>query len=92
MNRSAVPSSARCDVAGVVHCEEICVPMPGIKLLEQMGNVKTAYNLTPEQLEQEIATADALIIRSATQARKAIPSPSLSMHLLTCLHTAILSV
>lgn len=64
--------------------------MPGIELLQQTGNVKTAYNLTPEQLEQEIATADALIIRSATQARKAIPSPSLSMHLLTRLHTAIL--
>jgi len=64
--------------------------MPGIELLQQMGNVKTAYNLTPEQLEQEIATADALIIRSATQARKAIPSPSPSMHLLTRLHSAFL--
>jgi len=64
--------------------------MPGIELLQQTGNVKTAYNLTPEQLEQEIATADALIIRSATQARKAISSPSPSMHLLTPLHSAYL--
>lgn len=42
--------------------------MPGIELLQQTGDVETAYNLTPEQLEERIATADALIIRSATQA------------------------
>ena len=43
--------------------------MPGIELLKQMGDVDCAYNLTPEQLEEKNATADALIIRSATQAR-----------------------
>ena len=45
--------------------------VPGIQLLQQMGDVETAYNLTPEQLEERVATADALIIRSATQARRA---------------------
>lgn len=34
-----------------------------------MGDVDTAYDLTPEQLQEKIKTADALIIRSATQAR-----------------------
>lgn len=42
--------------------------MPGIELLQQIGDVDKAYNLTPEQLQEKIATADALIIRSATQA------------------------
>lgn len=40
----------------------------GIDLLSQYGEVETAYNLTPEQLCERIPTADALIIRSATQA------------------------
>ena len=39
----------------------------GLKLLRDFGNVDTSYNLTPEQLCEKIASADALIIRSATQ-------------------------
>jgi len=39
----------------------------GIKLLEEFGNVDASYDLTPEQLCEKVATADALIIRSATQ-------------------------
>lgn len=42
--------------------------LPGIELLQQIGDVDKAYNLTPEQLQEKIASADALIIRSATQA------------------------
>ncbi|CAL5222438.1 g4801 [Coccomyxa viridis] len=45
---------------------------PGIELLQQTGDVETAYNLTPEQLEERIKTADALIIRSATQVTKEV--------------------
>ena len=48
--------------------------MTGIELLQQTGDVETAYNLTPEQLEERIKTADALIIRSATQACHAASS------------------
>ena len=48
--------------------------VPGIELLQQTGDVETAYNLTPEQLEERIKTADALIIRSATQACHETPS------------------
>ena len=59
------------------------VPVPGIELLQQTGDVETAYNLTPEQLEERIATADALIIRSATQARDA--------HSLSPRHLALVS-
>ena len=47
------------------------VCMPGIELLQQVGDVDKAYNLTPEQLQEKIASADALIIRSATQASSA---------------------
>ena len=39
----------------------------GIELLEQHGEVEQAFDLTPEQLCERIAHADALIIRSATQ-------------------------
>ncbi|CAK0787442.1 hypothetical protein CVIRNUC_010662 [Coccomyxa viridis] len=45
---------------------------PGIELLQQIGDVDKAYNLTPEQLQEKIATADALIIRSATQVTKEV--------------------
>ncbi|KAK9909516.1 hypothetical protein WJX75_003448 [Coccomyxa subellipsoidea] len=45
---------------------------PGIDLLSQYGEVETAYNLTPEQLCERIPTADALIIRSATQVTKEV--------------------
>ena len=45
--------------------------LPGIELLQQIGDVDKAYNLTPEQLQEKIASADALIIRSATQASSA---------------------
>ena len=45
--------------------------LAGIELLQQIGDVDKAYNLTPEQLQEKIASADALIIRSATQASSA---------------------
>ncbi|EIE24512.1 phosphoglycerate dehydrogenase [Coccomyxa subellipsoidea C-169] len=45
---------------------------PGIDLLSQHGDVEKAYDLTPEQLCERIATADALIIRSATQVTKEV--------------------
>ncbi|CAL8467506.1 g7044 [Coccomyxa elongata] len=45
---------------------------PGIELLSQHGDVEKAYGLTPEELCERIATADALIIRSATQVTKEV--------------------
>jgi hypothetical protein len=41
----------------------------GIQLLQQHGDVEEAFDLSPEQLCERIVHADALIIRSATQAR-----------------------
>ena len=49
--------------------------MTGIKLLEEFGTVDTSYDLTPQQLCEKVASADALIIRSATQV---IPLPNSS--------------
>ena len=49
--------------------------LPGIELLQQIGDVDKAYDLTPEQLQERIASADALIIRSATQASSAAGPP-----------------
>ncbi|BDA42854.1 D-3-phosphoglycerate dehydrogenase [Coccomyxa sp. Obi] len=45
---------------------------PGIELLSQHGDVEKAYGLTPEELCERIANADALIIRSATQVTKEV--------------------
>ena len=44
----------------------------GIQLLQQHGDVEEAFDLSPAQLCERIAHADALIIRSATQAREAV--------------------
>ncbi|CAL5222430.1 g4792 [Coccomyxa viridis] len=45
---------------------------PGIELLQQTGDAETAYNVAPDQPEERIKTADALIIRSATQETKEV--------------------
>ena len=62
--------------------------MTGIELLQQTGDVETAYNLTPEQLEEKIATADALIIRSATQAWHASQSQN-PCTCIACVHVTL---
>ena len=46
---------------------------PGIELLKQNGaEVVVALNLTPEQLNEQIKSADALIVRSATKVTRAV--------------------
>ena len=62
-------SMAQAAVRAVSDRGALC--LPGIELLQQIGDVDKAYNLTPEQLQEKIASADALIIRSATQASSA---------------------
>lgn len=49
-------------------CKEVFpTSLAGLKLLREFGTVDASYNLTPEQLCEKVAAADALIIRSATQ-------------------------
>lgn len=38
-------------------------------MLQQVANVDTSYNMTPEELYAKIAQSDALIVRSATKVR-----------------------
>jgi hypothetical protein len=44
-------------------------PPAGIELLKETSDVIVALNLTPEQLNEKIKEADALIVRSATKVR-----------------------
>jgi D-3-phosphoglycerate dehydrogenase len=41
-------------------------------MLEKIANVDCSYGLTPEQLNEKIAHADALIVRSATKVRSSL--------------------
>lgn len=44
--------------------------VPGLEILKAFGNVDVSLGLTPEQLCEKVAGADALIIRSETQVRQ----------------------